>query len=112
MKFVKQLDTAFIIIVIYYKDLNNRVTLKTLKVLIILNDLNTEALLWLDETNIYQNLPKSIIEIKTISPSKIFILSLIYPVGNKAHIFKNISTMKIYVKTLLALKLKLNYVSN
>ena len=50
MKLAKHLETAFIIIVIYSKDLNNLVTLNTLKVLIILNDLKTETLLWLDET--------------------------------------------------------------
>ena len=45
MKLAKQLETAFIIIVIYYKDLNNLVTLRTLKALMILKDLKTETLL-------------------------------------------------------------------
>lgn len=54
MKLAKQLETAFIIIVIYSKDLNNLVTLNTLNVLIILNDLNAEILFWFDETKIHK----------------------------------------------------------
>lgn len=52
MKLARQLETAFIIIVMYSRDLNSLVTLNTLSVLIILSDRKTETLLWLEETNL------------------------------------------------------------
>jgi len=44
MKLARQLETAFIIIVIYYNDLKSLVTLNTLKVLIVLNDFKNPLL--------------------------------------------------------------------
>lgn len=96
MKFSSVLLITDIIICIKARLLNNRVTLRTLKVLNILTALNA--------LTAFQPLPASDIIVisrmdrMTIHPSKIFILSLTYPIGLKAMSLIAISKMKIQVK--------------
>lgn len=75
-------------------DLNRRVTLNTLKVLKIRTDLKALTAFPLPP----DNKVNSSIDNETIAPSKMFILSLKYPIGPKAINFRPISAINMYVK--------------
>lgn len=80
---------TLMIVVMNFKLLNNLVTRRTLNVLKIRTARNADTAL-LPPLNIII----STIEIDTMNPSKILILSLIYPIGERAIIFIPISAMK------------------
>jgi len=80
---------TLMIVVMNFKLLSNLVTRKTLNVLKIRTARNADTAL-LPPLNIII----STIEIDTMNPSKMLILSLIYPIGESAIIFSPISAMK------------------
>lgn len=90
MKFSMVLFTTLTIIPINFMDLNNLVILKTLNILIALNALTAFPLAPVNRVI-------SMIESKTIDPSKIFILSLKYSAGPNAINLIPISEINMYV---------------
>jgi len=80
---------TLMIVVMNFKLLSNLVTRKTLNVLKIRTARNADTAL-LPPLNIII----STIEIDTMNPSKMLILSLISPIGESAIIFSPISAMK------------------